>query len=385
MIEIFALTLGAIHFAVPLAYYICLKRNLNKPWSLKIDQNHIPILSIIIPTYNEASLIDRKLDDIFEQDYPKDKMKIIVVDSSTDETPSKAKQWKEKHREIELNIIEEDERKGKAYSLNTALKHVNGEIIVLTDADSFWAKDSLRESVKYFSDNRIGAVTAIKEPILNPRANSIVESTYRSFYNLVRVAESRIHSTPIFHGELAAFRRNLIDEIGGFSIKIGADDSYTATLIALRGYRAIAAQEVIAYELTPRSWRNYLKWRVRRGKHLIQHFSKSLREISKAPKGFKIVLAIESFLHLFNPWLLLIAIILFIASVLVNPLSFLNLAVIFTISIAILVKDSRKALFTWILNQAILIYSMIAGIWSKELTWKKIDELRKCREHREKF
>ncbi|MGQ9469966.1 MAG: glycosyltransferase [Nitrososphaerales archaeon] len=260
--------------------------------------------------------------------------------------------------------------------MNTALKHVDGEIIVLTDADSFWAKESLRESVKYFSDNKIGAVTAVKEPILNPKASSIVESTYRSFYNLVRVAESNIHSTPISHGELAAFRRELIDEIGGFSMKIGADDSHAATLIALRGYRAIAVQEVIAYELTPRSWRSYIPWRVRRGKHLIQHFSKSLRKISKAPKGFRMVLATESFLHLFNPWLLLIAIILFIASVVINPLSFLNLLVILTILVAILVKNARKALFTWVLNQAILIYSMIAGIWSKELTWKKIEELR---------
>ncbi|MEM3583988.1 MAG: glycosyltransferase [Nitrososphaerales archaeon] len=377
MLEIFALTLGAIHFALPLAYYIYLKRYLNKPWGLKIDKNHMPMVSIIVPTYNEAFLINRKLDDILKQDYPKEKMEIIVVDSaSIDGTLIKVKQWKEKHKEISLNIIEENERKGKAQSLNTALKHVNNEIIVLTDADSFWDKESLKESVKYFSDNRIGAVTAIKEPILNSRSNSIVESTYRSFYNLVRVAESKIHSTPIFHGELAAFRRELIDKIGGFSMKIGADDSHSATLIALRGYRAIAAKEVLAYELTPRSWRSYFTWRIRRGKHLIQHFLKSLRKILKAPKGFKMVLAIESFLHLFNPWLLLIAIILFIVSIVINPLSFLNLTIIFTLLVAILVKYSRKVLFIWILNQVILIYSMIAGIRSKEIIWKKIEELR---------
>jgi cellulose synthase/poly-beta-1,6-N-acetylglucosamine synthase-like glycosyltransferase len=166
MLDILALTLGAFHFALPLAYYIYLKRSLNKPLNIKIDKNYMPVISIIIPTYNEASLIEKKLGDLFEQDYPKNKMNIILVDSaSKDGTIDKVKKWKEKHREINLNIIEEDKRKGKAYSLNTALKHVDNEIIVLTDADSFWAKDSLRESMKYFSDERIGAVTAIKEPI----------------------------------------------------------------------------------------------------------------------------------------------------------------------------------------------------------------------------
>ncbi|MGQ9469967.1 MAG: glycosyltransferase [Nitrososphaerales archaeon] len=87
MLEIFAL--GAIHLALPLSYYIYLKRYLNKPWNIKVDKNYMPMISIIIPTYNEALLINRKLDNVLEQDYPKDKMKIIVVDSSKDGTINK--------------------------------------------------------------------------------------------------------------------------------------------------------------------------------------------------------------------------------------------------------------------------------------------------------
>ncbi|MCP8321166.1 MAG: glycosyltransferase, partial [archaeon] len=149
MLEIFALTLGLAHFSMPLIYYYYLKRHINDLWKLRIDRNHVLPITVIVPTYNEANLIEKKLDNIYEQDYPKDKTNIVLVDSSTDGTISKVKQWREKHKEIKLKIIEEDERKGKAHSLNTALKYVDREIIVLTDADSFWAKGSLKESVKY--------------------------------------------------------------------------------------------------------------------------------------------------------------------------------------------------------------------------------------------
>jgi len=129
MLDILALTLGAFHFALPLAYYIYLKRSLDKPLNIKIDKNYMPVVSIIIPTYNEASLIEKKLDDLFEQDYPKDKMNIILVDSaSKDGTIDKVKKCKEKHKEINLKIIEENERKGKAHLLNIILYHAkNGE------------------------------------------------------------------------------------------------------------------------------------------------------------------------------------------------------------------------------------------------------------------
>jgi cellulose synthase/poly-beta-1,6-N-acetylglucosamine synthase-like glycosyltransferase len=75
-----ALALVFIHFSVPLIYYYYYLKSrwLNRPWDVKKDPSYRPRVAIIIPTYNEAGLIESKLDNIFEQDYPKDLMSIIV-------------------------------------------------------------------------------------------------------------------------------------------------------------------------------------------------------------------------------------------------------------------------------------------------------------------
>jgi cellulose synthase/poly-beta-1,6-N-acetylglucosamine synthase-like glycosyltransferase len=88
-----AIALALFHFGFPLSYYLYLKRRwLNKPWEIRRDPSYKARVSIIIPTYNEALLIESKLDDIMRQNYPKDLVEIIVVDSaSTDGTPEAVK------------------------------------------------------------------------------------------------------------------------------------------------------------------------------------------------------------------------------------------------------------------------------------------------------
>ena len=133
------LILALIHFTVPLTYYCYLKRKyLHKPWNLKLNPSYKPKVTVIVPTYNEAKLIEKKLDNIAEQEYPRNKLEVIVVDSaSTDKTPEKVREWVGKHPELNLKLIVEPVRKGKAHALNTALKHSQGEIVVIIDVDSF--------------------------------------------------------------------------------------------------------------------------------------------------------------------------------------------------------------------------------------------------------
>jgi cellulose synthase/poly-beta-1,6-N-acetylglucosamine synthase-like glycosyltransferase len=71
-----AIALALVHFGFPLSYYLYLKRKwLNKPWDIRRDPSYRPRVSIIIPTYNEALLIESKLDDIARQNYPKEVMR----------------------------------------------------------------------------------------------------------------------------------------------------------------------------------------------------------------------------------------------------------------------------------------------------------------------
>ena len=359
-----ALAFVLIHFGFPLLYYLYLRsRWLNRSWDLVRDPSYRPRVTIVVPTYNEANLIRRKLDDIASQDYPRELVEIIVVDSaSTDGTPSIVRGWMESHRDFKVILVEEGVRRGKAFSLNNALRFTSGEVVVVTDADSLWiSRDTLANALSWFSDSRVGAVTCLKTPVGDGFAS--VEKGYRDFYNVVRLGESKKHSTPVFHGELAAFRRDLLVRLGGFPTDIGADDSHTATLIALRGYRAIAADNATCIEPVPA--KGYHMWRIRRAQHLIQHFTKTLRLLPKAPKEFKPILLAETWLHLANPWLLLLAAAILLYKALTGSPT----------AIALLIAGIALLLFkpyrTWITTQIYLITASIRNIWTKEIAWRK--------------
>ena len=112
LFDVVALVLAIIHFGIPLTYYFYMKNKyLSKPWNINVDKSYEPKVTIITPTYNEAKLIEKKLDNIYQQNYPKNKLEIIIVDSaSTDETPELVKKWAEKHPDIDLKLVEEPVR-----------------------------------------------------------------------------------------------------------------------------------------------------------------------------------------------------------------------------------------------------------------------------------
>jgi biofilm PGA synthesis N-glycosyltransferase PgaC len=363
-LTLLALTLALIHFGFPLLYYLYLRsRWLNRPWDLGRDPSYRPKATIVVPTYNEVNLIRRRLDDIASQDYPRELVEIIVVDSaSTDGTPSIVREWMESHRDFKVILVEEGVRRGKAFSLNNALRLASGEVVVVTDADSLWiSRDTLANALTWFSDPRVGAVTCLKTPTGEGFAG--VEKGYRDFYNVVRLGESKKHSTPVFHGELAAFRRDLLMQLGGFPTDIGADDSHVATLIALKGFRAIAVDNAICTELVPK--KGYHMWRVRRAQHLVQHFTKTLKLLPKAPKEFKPVLLTETWLHLINPWLLLLVAILLLYKALTGTATAI---ILLATGIALLLFKPYR---TWIATQIYLITASIRNMWTKEIAWEK--------------
>lgn len=365
-LELIGIALLTVHFASPLVYYMYARRRwYNREWSLVYREDYKPRVSIIIPTFNEADVIEQRLDNIYSQDYPRDLVEVIVIDSaSTDGTPSRVAEWAKKHSDLRVKLIVEETRRGKAYALNNALKHANGEIIVLADADALWSRDALSRAVKYLSSEEIGAVSCIKVPLRKGLLG--VEKGYRDHYNVLRVAESKAYSTPIFHGELAAFKADLLRQIGGFPVDIGADDSHVATLIAINGYRAIIPEDVIAYESIP--VKGYFKWRTRRAQHLVQHFIKVLG-YWKRNKSFSKILIAETFLHIVNPWILLLSLILLLASM-VSTLPSIQYT-----SIMLLIGGTAllflKSFRTWIITQLILIAGMLRNIYTKELVWEK--------------
>jgi len=366
-----ALLLGLVHVTIPFGYYVFLRMLRGTPISK--NEGYGPHVTIVLPTYNEARLISSKLDNVAQQQYPLDKVNVLVIDSgSTDGTVDVVKKWEANNARLRLCIVHESQRKGKADALNTALQHAPDDTMIFSDIDSLWAPDALRNALSYFSDQKVGALTGTKEPLRQSGVD--LEIQYRDLYNSVRILESRVHSTPIFNGEFAGFRKNLLQAIGGFPVNVGADDSHMATLIALMGYRAIAVRDVIAYELIPRGIRAFSRWRVRRAKHLVQHFSISIRRIGMAPSSFAPILATEAFLHLINPWLLLLTLALALVAIVLGEFPPWAWYVPASLGVLLVFRRVRQPFLVWVESQLILCYAALSRMWSQELVWKKISD-----------
>lgn len=366
ILETIALTLAAIHFGVPLAYYWYAKsRWLPKPWEIRTDPKYLPKVSIIIPTYMGAKWIAQRLDNIYDQDYPRDKIEIIVIDSnSPDGTAEIAKKWIADHGDINTKLINEPVRRGKLSAVLEGLKYVSplSEIIVFTDDDCLWSKDALRNVVKYFADPVIGAVTgSIK--YLDDNGS---ENEYRMYYNMVRIAESKWWSTPIANGPLLAIRKCIIDKLG-LPIFPGADDSAFASYIAFAGYRAIQVDDAWVYE--PKVNAQLVRM-IRRAIHLTNYFLKLKRYAKKqhvykkAP--FDHIWFIESFLHLANPWILATsALLLVLGATMCSLISVTFLA----LGIGLLIASREFRM--WIKNQAILLVAHLLSFSRRKNVWRR--------------
>lgn len=253
--------------AIHVTYPLLLKRLSKKGTSLIVEDDYknstplseLPNVSILIPVYNEERDIERRLDNILESDYPKNKLEIIVIDSgSIDKTRSII----ESHFQDTVILITEQERQGKAHAINLGLQRCKGEIIIITDGTTLYDRRTIRQLIDPFKDTRIGAVSAIYD-VPNKDESHVSDSEYK-FWTLkdkIRLLESSTHSTSWLSGEACAFRSRIIDQVDEDTL---ADDSNIALQIISRGYRVIVNQNAHFVERSPTQLTDYFRIKSRR-------------------------------------------------------------------------------------------------------------------------
>jgi cellulose synthase/poly-beta-1,6-N-acetylglucosamine synthase-like glycosyltransferase len=197
------------------------------------SSDRLPSVSVVLPTYNEARIVESKLAGIVDWDYPMDRVEVVVVDSSDDETPEIVESFFADREAPNLTLIRETERRGLAVALNEAYAAAGNEVVVKTDCDSEVADDALREAVANLADPSIDAVTGRNAEVLG---GSAVERGYRDVQARVQTLESHLDSTFIFHGPFSAFERDAIVPIDEDSI---ADDTELALKIRRNGGRVV--------------------------------------------------------------------------------------------------------------------------------------------------
>jgi cellulose synthase/poly-beta-1,6-N-acetylglucosamine synthase-like glycosyltransferase len=358
--------IALIHFSTPLIYYQYAKMKwLSKPWNIKTDTHYCPHLSIIVPTYNESRTIKRKLENILREDYPSSLMEVIVVDSaSNDGTADLARDWGRIHPELNVRVLEEKERKGKLRALLHAFGYVNtlSEFLIVSDADSEWQRGSVSETAKYFADPAVAVVTSS----LSYSNNAGLESSYREYYNTIRVAESKEHSTPIQSGVFQAIRLSILGTIG-LPLYAGADDSAIGSYLAFAGFRSIQVDDVHVSE--PLRGHTF-STKVRRAQHVILNFlftkSYAKRKGVYRKTAFDRIWIVEFWFNVLNCWLpaIVVALLLLSVSLAFNPAPLL---IILVATIMVSIKPYR----IWLSQQVYLVLGFLGNSLSRRELWNR--------------
>ncbi len=261
-----------------------------------------PSVSIVLPTYNEADIIEMKLDDLLELDYPMEKVELVVVDSSDDETPALIRDFFADREAPALELIEETERRGLAPALNDAYAAAQNEMVVKTDCDSFVANDALRVAAANLADPEVSAVTGQNADVLG---GSEVEEGYRGVQAHVQTLESHLDSTLIFHGPFSAFENDAIVPIDPNSL---ADDTELALKIRRNGKRVVFDPDIRYSEASHSDFKKRRLQKDRRGMGLIRLLFQHRDALGKHGKYGGLVLPFNWWFMIVSPWLVALAI-----------------------------------------------------------------------------
>jgi cellulose synthase/poly-beta-1,6-N-acetylglucosamine synthase-like glycosyltransferase len=198
------------------------------------DDDWSPPVVVVIAAYNEESVIERRIANLRELDYPAPLELVVTSDASVDRTEELA--------EAAGALVIRNERGGKVAAQNNALRHTTGEIVAFSDANCEWAPDALRKLVRNFADPDVAYVCGRLNIQAGDGRNK--EGLYWRYELALRANESRIDSVTGGNGSIYAVRREDYVEVDP---RFGHDLSFPYLMVQ-RGRRAVYEPEAHAFE-----------------------------------------------------------------------------------------------------------------------------------------
>jgi cellulose synthase/poly-beta-1,6-N-acetylglucosamine synthase-like glycosyltransferase len=195
-----------------------------------------PLVSLIVPAYDEEDVIAAKVENALRLDWPRERLQIIVAsDGSTDATPERA-------RAAGADLVLELAPLGKVAALNAAVAEADGEFLAFSDANAEWAPDALGRLLAPFADERVGYVCG-QVRFLDPGGDNL-EGAYWRYEMAVRTMESELAGITAGNGAIYAVRRSAYEALP----PSGSHDLSFPFRLAKRGLRSLYAPGARAEE-----------------------------------------------------------------------------------------------------------------------------------------
>jgi cellulose synthase/poly-beta-1,6-N-acetylglucosamine synthase-like glycosyltransferase len=199
-----------------------------------------PAVRVIVAAHDEERVIERRLENLLELDYPTELMEIVVAsDASTDRTDELVAAVAEREPRVRLLRCP---RGGKVSAQNQAVRETSAEVVAFSDANATWEPDALRRLVENLADPAVAYVFGQLKLLAPDGSNQ--EGLYWRYEVWLREQESRLGSTTGGYGSIYALKRADYVEVDP---RFGHDLALPYVLVQ-RGRRAVYEPAAVAYE-----------------------------------------------------------------------------------------------------------------------------------------
>jgi cellulose synthase/poly-beta-1,6-N-acetylglucosamine synthase-like glycosyltransferase len=214
------------------------------PVNVGTEDGSIPTVTLVISCYNEAAVIEEKLNNALALDYTTDKLNIIVVsDGSDDGTDEKVKALGNPR----IKLIRQEGRLGKTMGINLAMEQIRSQITVFSDANAMYAPDAISRLAENFDDPKVGyAVGAALYTDADSGASANNENLYWRYELAIKEMESKLHSVVGGDGAIYAIRTELWEPLQPQDI----NDFVNPLQIIAKGYRGVFDPKARCFEET---------------------------------------------------------------------------------------------------------------------------------------
>ncbi len=258
-----------------------------------IDSKFCPAITIVIPCFNEETWISRTILSCIDQDYPPDKLELIIVDDgSTDRSveviqDTVARLWRENERfrtRERIRVFLQKTNQGKREAMALGIRNCRTELIGFVDSDSFLEPDAIRNLVQPFYDPKVAGVTG-RTDVVNTYTNALTKMQSVRYYvsfRIFKAAEAYFDSVMCLSGPLSAYRLDAVNEVLdewvnqtflGQKATFGDDRSLTNFVV--RNHRTQYQDTAICATITPNNHKIFLRQQMRWKRSWLRESSKA--------------------------------------------------------------------------------------------------------------
>lgn len=246
-----------------------------------VDPDFTPSVTIVIPCFNEATWIRRTILSCIDQDYPADKLELIIVDDgSTDGSVEVIKQTvrdlfrgeKRFNTDKRIRVFFQKENQGKREAMGLGIRNCRTELIAFVDSDSFLEPDAIRNLVQPMCDPKVGGVTG-RTDVANIYTNWLTKMQgvrYYISFRIMKAAEAYFDCVMCLSGPLSCYRLEAVQEVFepwlhqtflGQKATFGDDRSLTNFIV--RHYRTYYQDTAICSTIVPNRNKVFLRQQMR--------------------------------------------------------------------------------------------------------------------------